>query len=369
MFAVALVVTAIGVLQLSGKQAPANHAARPAPVALAQHGRLVAAGGLVEPASEARQLEATVVGRILKMSVNEGDHVVEGDVIAEIENGDLKAQLTGAEAALVARQSELTRLKAGPREQEIAEARASAREAEAIALAARSNFERKSALGKTQLVSKQDVDQALADRDAAEARRLSAAARLSLMIAPPRVEDLAIAQANYDAAKAHLEEVKASLDKTLVKSPIDGTILKLYRRTGETVSNLPPTPIATVGDVSHLRIRADVDQADVAQIAMGQTVWVTADAYPDQQFRGTVARVSAQLGRKNFHNDRPEERVDTKILEVLIDLDADVRLPIGLPVDVILDDSRTSTEASNAEAKVKLSASAASSELKPGVGQ
>jgi len=50
-----------------------------------------------------------------------------------------------------------------------------------------------------------------------------------------------------------------------------------------------------------------------------------------------VARIAAQLGRKNFRNDRPEERLDTKVLEVLIDLDPGARLPIGLPVDVIFD--------------------------------
>jgi multidrug efflux pump subunit AcrA (membrane-fusion protein) len=73
-------------------------------------GRLVAAAGLVEPASEARQLEATMVGRLVTLNREEGDHVAAGEVIAEIENADLKAQLAESEAALSVRENELTRL-------------------------------------------------------------------------------------------------------------------------------------------------------------------------------------------------------------------------------------------------------------------
>jgi HlyD family secretion protein len=302
--------------------------------------RFVAAGGLVEPASEARQLAATVVGRIVLMPVEEGDRVAAGQIIAEIENADLKAQLAGARATYVARENELARLKAGAREQEIAEARAVVREAEALAAVARSNFERQSALGARGIASREEQDQALADRDSSEARRALVAERLALLLAPPRTEDLAIAQANVDAALARLAEINAAIDKTIIRSPLDGTVLKLHRRLGETVSNLPPTLVATVGDTSRLRVRADVDEADVANIAVGQTVWVTADAYTGKRFRGVVSQISGQLGRKNFRTGDPDERVDTNILEVLIDLAPDTQLPIGLPVDVRVDETK-----------------------------
>jgi HlyD family secretion protein len=260
-------------------------------------------------------------------------------VIAEIENADLKAQLTRAEATLAARNNELIRLKTGAREQEIEEAKATLREAQAMAVLARSNFERQQALADRQIASRETVEKAVADRDAAEARRALMAERLSLLIAPPRHEDVAIAQANLQAAAASVAEINANIEKTIIRAPIEGTVLKVFRRTGETVSNLPPTPIVTVGDTSRLRVRADVDEANVAQVAMGQTVWVTADAFRSKRFRGSVARIAEQLGRKNFRSDRPEERLDTKVLEVLIDLDAEARLPIGLPVDVIFENS------------------------------
>src|SRR5712691_7941666 len=86
--------------------------AGPAFAAPAASDRFIAAGGCVEPASEARELAATVVGR-LTMTVGEGKHVSAGDLIAEVENEDLKAQLAAAVAAQNARANEFARLNAG----------------------------------------------------------------------------------------------------------------------------------------------------------------------------------------------------------------------------------------------------------------
>src|SRR6266700_2584295 len=144
--AIVLMVSLIAGLRVTVNQIwPAG----PAFAAPAAPDRFIAAGGCVEPASEARELASTVVGR-LTMTVSEGDHVSAGDLIAEVENDDLRAQLAAAEATRDARANELARLKAGARAQEIAEATAAVREAEAVAVHARTNFERQNALGKKQ---------------------------------------------------------------------------------------------------------------------------------------------------------------------------------------------------------------------------
>src|SRR5258707_11167789 len=127
---IALMVSLIAGLRVTVNQIwPAG----PAFAAPAAPDRFIAAGGCVEPASEARELAATVVGR-LTMTVGEGDHVSAGDLIAEVENEDLKAQFAAAQANQVARTNELARLKAGARVQEISEAKAAVREAEAVAV-------------------------------------------------------------------------------------------------------------------------------------------------------------------------------------------------------------------------------------------
>lgn len=311
---------------------------------------LVAAGGLVEPASEARQLSAAVIGKIVKFTVAEGDRVAAEEVIAEIENAELKAQLAAARAELAARESELARLKAGARDQEINQAKAEVREAEAATQLARVSFERRSELVKQQVASAESIDQARMTRDVAEARRVLVTERLSLLTAPPRSEDVAIAEARVEIAHAHIAEISAQIEKTIIRSPIQGNVLKIFRKAGETVTNLPPTPIATVGDVEHLRVRADIDETDVGRISLGQTAWVTADAFKNKRFRGTVTRVSMQLGRKNFRRENPEERLDTKVLEILVDLD-DAQLPIGLPVDLVFEAPRAAQAAINVDEK------------------
>ncbi len=321
--------------------------AGPAYAAPAAPDRFIAAGGCVEPASEARELAATVVGR-LTMTVAEGDHVSAGDLIAEVENADLRAQLAAAQANQIARANELARLKAGARVQEIAEAKAAVREAEAVAVHARTNFERQAALGAKQIVSQEDVERAQADRDAAVAHRDLLAERLALLVAPPRYEDVGIAQANVDKAKEDVSAIKAAIEKTLIRSPIDGAVLKLSRRTGETVTYLPPTLIATVGDTKRLRVVADVDQADWARVTPGMTEWVTAEAFSNTRFRGTVSRRGEQAGTKKCVSDNPEERLDTKTVEVLIDLEPGVRLPIKSRVDIRIEESQKDEKLSDA---------------------
>jgi hypothetical protein len=96
------------------------------------------------------------------------------------------------------------------------------------------------------------------------------------------------------------------------------------------------SPILVLGDTSQLRVRADVDETDVARIAIGQKVTLRATAYGDKAFTGVVSSIGSILGRKNIRTDEPTERVDTKILETLIDLDPGTELPIGLRVDATI---------------------------------
>jgi multidrug resistance efflux pump len=156
-----------------------------------------------------------------------------------------------------------------------------------------------------------------------------------------------VAQANLSAARARLDEARAVLAKTFVRSPIDGTVLRKHHRTGESVSNFSttPDPIFTLGDTHTLLVRVDVDEADVSKLVVGERAYATADAYTGKKFWGHVVRVGEQLGRKNVRTDEPTERVDTKILETLVQLDPGVELPIGLRVDAfIVSDSGTAAK-------------------------
>jgi multidrug resistance efflux pump len=134
------------------------------------------------------------------------------------------------------------------------------------------------------------------------------------------------------AARAAVDEARALLEKTFVRAPIDGVVLRRHRRAGETVSTQFESPVVTIADRSRLRVRIDVDEADVAQLREGQAAYVTADAFGTRRFSGRVMRVGQVLGRKNVRTDEPTERVDTKVLETLIELADGRELPLGLRV-------------------------------------
>ena len=76
-----------------------------------------------------------------------------------------------------------------------------------------------------------------------------------------------------------------------------------------------------------MRVRVDVDEADVARVRVGQPAYVTADAFGTRRFNGRVMRVGQMLGRKNVRTDEPSERVDQKVLETLVELEDGSALP------------------------------------------
>lgn len=305
------------------------------PVRLGDH-RMVVAPGLVEPASEEREVAAEMRGRLKRVLVDEGDLVTTGQLIAEIDNGDLQARVAIAEADVKLREGELERLVNGARPEERREAQAQLLEADAALTLARLELERRRPLVEKGYASRETLDQLRSNLASAEAHRSALFERLALVQAPPRTEDVAIAQARLAAAQAARDEMRARLERTYVRAPVDGIVLQRYKRTGEAVADQMPTTIVRIGDISKLRVRADIDETDVARIAVGQRVYVMADAYGSQRFPGTVARVGSRLGRKSVHTDEPTEKLDTKVLQTVVDLDSGTRLPIGLRVDVFV---------------------------------
>ncbi len=303
----------------------------------------VVAPGLVEPISEEIEIASDVIGRLKSVPVQEGDVITRGEILAEVENADLKAELAVAEANVEKQQAELDRLKNGARPEERQAAAAELDEAAARERQAQRDLARKAPLAETGVESRSKLDEAAATASATAARRAALAAQQALIDGAPRPEDVRVAEAELAQAQAKVAEIHAEIDKTILRSPIDGVVLSRQKKTGETVSNLPPTVIMHIGDISRLRVRADVDETDIAHLAVGQRVSVSADAFGDRRFGGTIVHLASSLGRKNFRTDRPTEKVDTKILETLIDLDPDVHLPVGLRVDM-LDEGETNKQ-------------------------
>jgi HlyD family secretion protein len=298
---------------------------------------LIAAPGRVEAASEEIRVSSQLSGRLKIVKVEEGDRVQQGQVLAEIDNDDYRARVAEAEAELGQREAELRRTVNGSRIQERREAEASMEAAKAVLNNAKSETERRRALADRNVISRDEAERFERAYQVARAQYEQSSQHFALVDAEAREEDRAHAEATVAAASAQLAEARATLEKSYIRAPLSGVILRKLRHTGESVSTQFDSPVITMADDSTLRVRLDVDESDVSKLQVGQQAYVTAEAYGTHQFVGRVIRVGHILGKKNIRTDEPSEHVDTKILETLVELDPGQALPLGLRVDAFVE--------------------------------
>src|SRR6201993_965668 len=298
----------------------------------------IAGPGRVEPASEDIKIGSELSGRLKVVNVEEGDTIRRGQVLAELENADYRAQVESARANVIAKQAVLRKVINGARRQERDEAWSSVNQAKAVTENAKSELHRRQELFSAGVVSREELERYAREADVAQAKYEAAVQQHALVDDRAREEDQSFAEADLQLAEAQLDEAQARYDKTFIRSPIDGTVLRKHHRSGESVSNSStvPDPVLTIGDRKTLRVRVDVDETDVSKVNVGQRAYVTADAFGKQKFWGHVVRVGQQLGPKNVRTDEPTEKVDTKILETLVELDPASNLPDGLRVDAFI---------------------------------
>ena len=120
----------------------------------------------------------------------------------------------------------------------------------------------------------------------ARAQYEQAAQHFALIDAEAREKDRAHAEAATATARAQLAEARAYLEKSYIRAPIDGVILRKLRHTGESVSTQFDSPVITMADDSTLRVRLDIDESDVSMLRVGQRAYVTAEACGPQKFWG-----------------------------------------------------------------------------------
>jgi HlyD family secretion protein len=284
-------------------------------------GEWVGGLGLVEPSAPESRLAPGASGRVARIHVAEGQFVTAGTLLVELESGSEEAAVLRSEAEVEVARAALTRARGGvrPEELEAITAEASgARARSALSTEALARLEAAAAGGG-------------ATRDEVErARRTAEADRFAEETASARVrggrsgrrEDVLVATAELRAAEARLAEAQARLSLLRITAPIDGEVLAIHYRVGEYVSPTPGSePVVVLGDTRQLRVRIDVDERDIGRIAMGAAAIVTVDAYPGRRFAGRIVEIGRHMGRKNIRTDEPTERVDVKILEVVVALD------------------------------------------------
>ena len=226
----------------------------------------------------------------------------------------------------------------GPQE-ERREAWAVVEQAEAVLRNTESEIERRQMLFRRGYIAREEADRADRDVRVARARFQEARERHALITAAAREEDQARAHAAVALASAQVSEAQASLDKTFIRAPFTGTVLRKRINPGEIAApETPTTVLFTLADTTTLHVRVDVDETDISKLPLGKlsAFLVTAATYGNTKFWGRVVRIGHILGKKNLRTDKPVERLDTKILETIIALDNSQMLLPGLRVDAFI---------------------------------
>ncbi|MGK7369936.1 MAG: efflux RND transporter periplasmic adaptor subunit [Candidatus Halalkalibacterium sp. M3_1C_030] len=218
--------------------------------------QIVSASGKIQPEVEVI-LRPEVSGEIIDLPVKEGDYVRKGDLLVRIKPDIYRARIDEINASLLTQKARME------------QARASLIEAE-------SRFNQQSTLYEKNLVSQAEYIQVKSNYEAQ--------------------------QANFNASKYQLQSIEAQLDqakeelqKTIIRSPRDGTISKLAVEEGERVlgqTQMTGTELMRIADMNNMEVQVQVNENDIVMVSPGDTTNIEADSYPDRLFEGIITEIA-----------------------------------------------------------------------------
>jgi HlyD family secretion protein len=130
--------------------------------------------------------------------------------------------------------------------------------------------------------------------------------------------DIAVAQANLDAARATLASAQQDLNRAYVRAPDQGQVLDINVRAGERPG---AAGIIDLGDTSQMMVEAEVYQTMIGRVTIGDPVTVSADALA-QDLSGTVTAIGLEIGRQSITSNDPAANTDARVVDVIVTLDA-----------------------------------------------
>jgi HlyD family secretion protein len=331
----------------------------------------VAALGRLEPRGEVIRVGGPVGERIGRLEVAEGDYVKTGDALAYLESYEERlaernyasSQVTEAQAQLRTEtqfgsaqiQEAQTRIEQIDRPQrfEIQAQQATVRQLEAELELAQVDLERSQGLQVEGAISRQDLDNQLTEvRQRQEALNNAKATLVQLesernsnlrnaeaQVVSQRANlSRSQAQVELDSATRNLQMAEAKLERTIIRAPSDGEILRIHTLQGEAISD--QGSILEMGDTRQMYVVAEVYETDVGMVTLGQQATITSrNGAFDETLSGTVERIGSQIFKNDVLDDDPAANADARVVEVRIRLDQSepVEKLTNLQVDVRID--------------------------------
>ena len=275
---------------VGAQEAPQGPPPAPVTTALAEGGAFskpVHVTGTVE-AMASTVLSSEVDGYLAELSVDEGDTVTKGQVLAQIRALPYHYALKQAEALVRADQERLRELQKGTREEDIAMAKANLAKAEVAAEIANKNYTRSRSLLEKKIISDEEFDEAHERWEEAQAVLEVEKATYERALAGAREEEIGAAEARAAASEAQAAVAKDRLERTTIRAPFDGVITAKHTEVGSWVS--VGDGVFDLDTTSRVRVRVDIPETYYGQIVIGSDMSITFDSVPNQTFVGKVTK-------------------------------------------------------------------------------
>ncbi|WP_421657286.1 efflux RND transporter periplasmic adaptor subunit [Leptothermofonsia sp. ETS-13] len=235
--------------------------------------------GTTRPLREV-SLRAQIEGQVLRLNVDVGDRVQQGQVLAQIDDALLRATVANAEAELAARQSEVSRLKS-----QVSEAKTRVEQAKLQLQQAEADANRLTQLAQDGASSRQQAEQA-----ETEARTAAQVLRSSQEQVRNQQEAIVAAERRVLAQRALVTQAQQRRSFTIVRSPINGLVIARTTEIGNLVQ--PGSELLKLGDFSKAKVTVQVSELDLGNLRLGAPAQVRLDAFPREKLVGTITRIS-----------------------------------------------------------------------------
>jgi multidrug resistance efflux pump len=261
----------------------------------------VAGAGIVEPASEVIDIGSALSGLVIEVRVRPGTRVAKGEVLFTVDARAARASLDQAEAA-------------------IREARAAIAEAGAAQGTARQQLDLYRNLADPAAVSRAEVIRAEGEEAAATSR-------------------LGLARARLASAEAAAAAARTEIERLTVRAPIAGEILAVNIRAGEFVSTQGggnATPFIQMGETNPLHVRVDIDENEIARVALGEPAVISPRGAAEMHVKATFVRAEPQVVPKRSLTNSAAERVDVRVLQLIYALPPSEAFRVGQQIDAFI---------------------------------
>jgi HlyD family secretion protein len=323
---------AVGILGTVAGLAFAETSAPQKPAADDKNWQAVAPG-LIEPRSGEIKVMAPVIGVISEVMVQSGDKVTADEPLLRLEDEGARARVATSQAQAEMRKRARNDQGAG-KAADRRKAEDSVAEAEAVVVQTRESFDATIKAKRSGGGSEADLAAARTAWTGAQERLAQRRLQLHRFDDDPDTPLPTANEGQLNVARGELRSAFAELDKLTIRAPLASTVLQVNAKVGELATPSVPQALVLLGDLSGLRVCAEVDERDVGKIKLGSKAVVRADAFRGREFAGKVVSIAPLVQPARINSPGSRNLSDFSVTDVLIELSDPGPLLVGMKADV-----------------------------------